>query len=415
MHEENTPSRSRTVDILRDPVIQRLTIARSFVSLANGMLPVALSFTILKLLHSATDLGLILGAESVTMVATIIVAGVLADRLPRKHLLVVSDVFFGASMLATGLLAFGGVRILGYYLAAAALIGLADALFVPAFEGWAQEVIPIHQRQQASAVRSIYRNIGSIAGPFLAAFLVVLVSAPLSLVIAGILPVIGGLIFTQLPAGSSTRGNDVTSFLAELHSGWGAFRSRTWIWVIDLQFAFWHIVIWAPLMVLGPVLAEQYYHGASSWALIWGGAGIGGVIGGLIAFRYHPKFPVRTGTIAMMLLTPVMVLLALHANVWLTTGAALLGGVGLELFGALWSYSFQTHVPPEVVSKVASFDFLASVAFLPIGLVIAVPLAHLITDEGVFLLGAGYLVLSAFAALLVPSVRNLGRTPATKR
>ncbi|MCI2976523.1 MAG: MFS transporter [Ferrimicrobium sp.] len=414
MHEANRQPRSRTIEILRDPVIQRLTIARSFVSLANGMLPVALSFTILTLLHSATDLGLILGAESVTMLVTIIAAGVLADRFPRKHLLVTSDVFFGVSMLATGLLAFGGIRILGYYLAAAALIGLADALFVPAFEGWAQEVIPANQRQQASAVRSIYRNIGSIAGPFLAAFLVVLVSAPLSLVIAGVLPIIGGFIFTQLPNGSRTRGNDITSFIAELRSGWGAFRSLTWIWVIDLQFALWHVVIWAPLMVLGPVVAEHYYHGASSWALIWGGAGTGGVIGGLIALRYHPKFPVRTGTIAMVLLTPAMVLLALHANVWLTSGGALLGGIGLELFGTLWSYSFQTHVPPEVVSKVASFDFLASVAFLPIGLVIAAPLAKLITNEGVFLLGAGYLVLSAVAVLLIPSVRNLPRTPAPK-
>jgi MFS family permease len=374
------------------------------------MLPVALSFTILELLHSATDLGLILGAEALTMVLAILFAGVLADRVPRKWLLVVSDGLFGASMLASGIIAVFAVRQLSYYVLAAVLIGFADALFVPAFEGWAQQAIPPGKRQQANAVRSVYRNLGSIAGPFFAALLVAVISVPLALTIAGIFPLVGGVIFVKMPSGSSTGGR-TTSLLDELRSGWGAFRSRTWIWAIDLQFALWHVVIWAPLMVLGPVLAERYYHGATSWAFIWAGVGMGGVAGGVIAFKYHPRFPVRTGTIAMVTLMPVMVLLAFHANIWLTSAAAIIGGAGLELFGALWSYSFQTHVPSNVISKVASFDFLASVGFLPIGLALAVPMSHLVSIEGVFLIGGGYLVISAVIVLLVPSVRRLPRTP----
>ncbi|WP_298208672.1 MFS transporter [Ferrimicrobium sp.] len=411
MPQPRENARSKTGEILRDPVIQRLTVARSFVSLANGMLPVALSFTILGLLHSATDLGFILGAETLTMVVAILFAGVLADRVPRKWLLVLSDALFGLSMVASGVFAILSIRHVTYYLLAAVLIGFADALFVPAFEGWAQQVIPVQQRQQASAVRSIYRNIGAIAGPFLAALLVASISAPWALLVAGALPLVGGAIFLNLPTGANTGESTTASLVAELRSGWGAFRSRSWIWSVDLQFALWHVVIWAPLMVLGPVLAEHYYHGATSWALIWAGVGVGGVIGGLVAFQYHPKYPVRTGTIAMVGLTPVMILLALHANIWLTSAAAILGGAGLELFGALWSYSFQTHVPADVISKVASFDFLASVAFLPVGLAIVVPLSQLISVKGVFLLGAVYLVLSAILVLLVPSVRRLGRTP----
>lgn len=410
MPEADHTTRSTTMGVLRDPVIQRLTIARSFVSLANGMLPVALSFTILELLHSATDLGLILGAETLTMVLAILFAGVLADRLPRKWLLVVSDLFFGASMLASGIFAVFAIKQLLYYVLAAVLIGFADALFVPAFEGWAQQVIAPAKRQQANAVRSVYRNLGSIAGPFLAALLVAIISAPWALAVAGIFPLIGGAIFAKMPSGSNPNEQPAT-LLAELRSGWGAFRSRTWIWVIDLQFALWHVVIWAPLMVLGPVLAERYYHGATSWAFIWAGVGIGGVLGGVIAFKYHPRFPIRTGTIAMVALGPVMILLAYHANIWLTSGAAILGGAGLEFFGALWSYSFQTHVPSDVISKVASFDFLASVGFLPIGLALAVPLSHLVSIGGVFLIGGGYLVISAAIVLLVPSVRQLPRTP----
>ncbi|WP_276941552.1 MFS transporter [Ferrimicrobium acidiphilum] len=412
MSEANHTTRSTTREILRDPVIQRLTIARSFVSLANGMLPVALSFTILELLHSATDLGLILGAETLTMVLAILFAGVLADRVPRKWLLVASDGLFGVSMLASGILAVFAIKQLLFYALAAVLIGFADALFVPAFEGWAQQVIPSDKRQQASAVRSVYRNLGSIAGPFLAALLVATISAPWALAVAGLFPLVGGVIFMKMPSGSNAKVL-TTSLLSELRSGWGAFRSRTWIWTIDLQFAIWHVVIWAPLMVLGPVLAEHYYHGATSWALIWAGVGIGGVAGGVIAFKYHPRFPVRTGTIAMVALMPVMVLLAFHANIWLTSTAAILGGAGLEFFGALWSYSFQTHVPSNVISKVASFDFLASVGFLPIGLALAVPLSRLVSVEGVFLIGAGYLLISAFIVLLVPSVRQLPRTPPT--
>ena len=46
------------------------------------------------------------------------------------------------------------------------------------------------------------------------------------------------------------------SFIRELGDGWREFRSRTWIWVVALGFAFVNGAESAGLNILGPVIAK---------------------------------------------------------------------------------------------------------------------------------------------------------------
>ncbi len=61
------------------------------------MTGVALAFAVLDLTGSATDLGIVLAAKTVPLVAFLLVGGVFADRLPRRLVMLVADVVrFGA-------------------------------------------------------------------------------------------------------------------------------------------------------------------------------------------------------------------------------------------------------------------------------------------------------------------------------
>ena len=53
-------------------------------ALGNAVVPVALAFAVLDLTGSASDLGLVLAAHTVPLVAFLLVGGVWADRLPRQ-------------------------------------------------------------------------------------------------------------------------------------------------------------------------------------------------------------------------------------------------------------------------------------------------------------------------------------------
>jgi MFS family permease len=375
------------------------------------MVPVALSFTVLRRFHSASDFGLVLGAQAVTTVGALFFAGIIGDRAPRKRLVMGADITVGlmrVMMAVAALLSIGG---LGVFLVAELVIGAALSMFFPAYEGWFQAVIPIDLRQEANALRSIYWNTGNILGPAVAGLIAALFLPAWALLASGLLPLVASLIFVRLPPDLSHQSRDSVSIMTDLREGWRAFSSRRWIWSVDLQFSLWHILAYAPLVVLGPVIALEYYHGAAGWGAIWGSVAVGGVGGGLLAFRARGRYPLRGALLALLATVTIMCALAWHLSIWLVLLAGAISGLGLEYFSSLWTTLMQNHVPPEVMSKVTSFDWLASSGLLPVGYALSIPLSQWIGRRGVLLAGGLYIVVSTLLVLLVPEVRRLPRRP----
>ena len=81
---------------LRYPAFRFLVTGRAVTMLGNAVAPIALAFAVLDLTGSARDLGLVVGARSLTNVVFVLFGGVIADRMPR-HLVMV-----GASLAGGG-------------------------------------------------------------------------------------------------------------------------------------------------------------------------------------------------------------------------------------------------------------------------------------------------------------------------
>jgi MFS family permease len=75
---------------LRHAAFRRLAAGRFLTMLGNAVAPIALAFAVLDLTGSVRDLGLVVGARSLANVAFLLFGGVLADRLPRHAVMVVS-------------------------------------------------------------------------------------------------------------------------------------------------------------------------------------------------------------------------------------------------------------------------------------------------------------------------------------
>lgn len=85
-------------------------------------------------------------------------------------------------------------------------------------------------------------------------------------------------------------------------------------------------------------------------------------------------------------------------------------GIAFDIFGVLWTTTIQREVPEAALSRVSSYDWFGSLAFAPLGLLIAGPVAARI-GVGPALTGcAALIVLASAAALLSPQVRRV-RTP----
>ncbi|MEX2970822.1 hypothetical protein [Streptomyces sp. C184] len=117
--------------------------------------------------------------------------------------------------------------------------------------------------------------------------------------------------------------------------------------------------------------------------------------------------PVLVAVLATFPAALPIALLAVRAPVPLIALAMFGSGIAADVFGVLWATTLQREVPEAALSRVSSYDWFGSLAFAPLGLLVAGPVAaHL--GVGRALAGcAALIVLATAAALLSPQVRGL--------
>lgn len=159
---------------------------------------------------------------------------------------------------------------------------------------------------------------------------------------------------------------EIPSFFGELGDGWREFSSRTWLWVIVVQFSIVNACEAGSLNVLGPVQADAYF-GRLWWGGILACFAAGLIAGGVTMLRFRPPRMLLVATFGVLLMAPTLVLLAVPAQAAVIALSAFVTGVGIELFAVLWDTTMQQQIPEEKLSRVYSYDMLGSIALVPVG------------------------------------------------
>jgi hypothetical protein len=92
--------------------------------------------------------------------------------------------------------------------------------------------------------------------------------------------------------------------------------------------------------------------------------------------------------------------------------AAVVAGIGIELFSVFWDLSLQQHIPGDKLSRVSAYDALGSFVFIPVGYAIMGPISEAIGIDPTLWLASGVVVVATGLTLAVPDVRNLRRKDA---
>jgi MFS family permease len=394
---------------LREREFRLLFCGQSISLIGDNLAPIALAFAILDDGGSATDVGVVYSANILARVAFMLVGGVWADRLSRRRVMLTAD---AARALCTGVLAGAvimGAAPLALFVAMMAVHGVGAAFFTPASTGLVPQTVSASLLQQANALLGIAHSGGSVLGPAAGGAVIALSGPGTALAAdAGTFVVSAAALLAMRPV-EHDRGALGAGFAADLAAGWAEFRARTWVWVIVLQYAVWHMLVLAPFMVLGAVVARDELGGAGAWALILAASGIGELVGGVVALRLRPRWPLRVSTWAGLLWAPQVALLALRAPAWLIGAAALVAGAGMAFALAVWNTALHEHVPARALARVSSYDWAGTLIFLPLGFALAGPAADAVSISTVLWLGVTWSLASAAIVLAVPSVRAMGR------
>jgi MFS family permease len=384
----------------------RLFLAGQAISLlGDAVAPVALAFAVLATTGSSTDVGYVFAARLVPLLALLLVGGVLADRLPRRRVMIVADLLRFASQGATAALLLSGQATLWQLLALQAVHGSASALFDPAIIGMTALTVPSAALQQANAYCAIAMAGAQIAGPLLAAALVVIADPGWALAVDALSFAVSAMFLAALrpPHHAPARHR---SFLKQMRDGWTEFSSRSWVWSVVALAALVN-ALWAALLVLGPAISDASLGGPEAWGIILGAFGIGSALGAVIALRWTPSRPLRVGIALTSLLALPEMLLALRVSTPIIAGGALAAGAGTTIFSALWQTTLQRKIPAAALARVSAYDWLGSLALRPVGLAATGMIAAAVGSRQTLLGAAAISLLAIACTLAIRDVRDL--------
>ncbi len=358
---------------------------------------------------SPSDVGIVLAAHALPLVAFLLIGGVWADRLPRHRVMIGTDVVrFALHALLAALIFTGAVEI--WMIAVIeALFGTAEAFFRPAYTGLIPQTVPEREIQPAKATFSTVETAAEFAGPALATALVLGVGPGYAFAIDAATFVVSAAFLLQLRPRERGAVGARTTVLSELREGWTEVRSRDWIWVIILAFSLALLTSFGPWQTLGATVSLEQYDTRATFGIATSAMGAGTILGALVGFRWRPRHPMRTGMLLALPWPASFAIFALGLPVPLLLVIFTATGTCLALFGIWWETALAQRVPPHVLSRVSAYDWMGSLALLPIGYVLAGPLGEQLGATEVLIGGSLLAFISLGSALTVRDVRALRR------
>jgi len=397
-----------------------LWLAQSSSVLGDNIVVVALALFVIERTGSATDLGIVLAGHSLALVTFLLIGGVWADRLPRHRVMVATDLArFALHGLLAALIFSDSVRI-WEVVAIEVLYGIAEAFSRPAASGLLPQTVPEGDIQQATAITTMSNNVAEFVGPALATLLVLGAGAGWAFALDAATFVLSAWFLMRVrprrragAAGAELAGDGAGAerpgLLASVRAGSREVRSRIWVWATLASFCAALFFGLAPWFVLGPVVAREQYGNIDVYGFVQVALGVGTIVGSIVGIGWRPRHPMRMGMLVIMLWPLAAVLYGTGLTLVLVLPATALAGGGIALFDVWWMTALAERIPPDRLSLVTAYDWMISGGMLPLGYVLAGPLAASLGAVNVLIVGSALALLAFVLGLLPAETRSLER------
>lgn len=313
---------------MRNPIFKMFWVASFVSNLGTWMHEIGAGWLMTELDASPKMVSSVRIAMAIPIVLLAIPAGVLADRIDRRKLLLATQVLMLSTTATLAVLTASGVMTSWLLLAMTFFIGLGLTLHVPAWQATIPELVPRVQLSRAIALGSISFNLARAAGPAIAGMLVAITGAwiAFSFNAFSFAVVIFVLLTWQRQRSESTRG---LSFWLSLYQGL-RYVYRTIVMRHVLIRVALFIVPGSALWSLLPLVARE--------RLNWGAGGFGILVtcvgaGAVVAARFLPNVQRglgsdRTVAFSTVLFAFALALMASSTQRWVAIVAAALMGCG---------------------------------------------------------------------------------------
>jgi MFS family permease len=370
---------------------------------------VTLGWLLYDLTGSSILLGLLNGARAIPFLVAGPIAGVVADRVDRRKLLLLAEQFLFATAFIMGLLAATGYVAPWHLFVFTLLTGIAWSFTDPVRQTLIPNVVPKQDLVNAVALNSVANNATKVMGPALGGLLIALFGVAgnffvQALAYAGVLTMIYRMAAPVTPAQARQ-----SSMFANMQEGLRYVRSNTLVLALIL-IALVPRLLAVPYQTLMPIFQKDVLGvGPAGLGMLMAAPGIGG----LIALLTLASIAGRANRQGVLMLTAVMLLGTFLMIFSQTTSFSLalltLVGVGAcqVMFNATVNTLLHLTVPDELRGRVMSI-YMLDRGLMPAGALLAGTSAHFIGAPATTgLMGFAVVLLGIILAWRVPLIRRV--------
>ena len=374
--------------------------------LGASAFPIALVVTVLDAGGTATTLGLILGARILSAVVFAPFAGVWADRLPRKTVMIAADLF--RSLIVFVMVFISSPSLPGYLLGIAVfLMGVGDAFGAAAAGAIIPSLVPDEKLNAANVARNIVTRSATIVGPGIGGASVFLVGSRLTFIFTAVAFAIGTYFLYKIKEDINIDQPDREHFFLELREGMRTVRDIPWIGAMIVMVYFQLMVVLAAETVLLPIVSRREFGTDTAYVLSAVAFSVGSIISSLLCVKIKVKHEGYVSIFVWMFIIIAPLALAFPVSEVFIVIAYLLAGFSVGPWEAWWSAAVQREVPRHLLGRVFSIDHMGSAGLMPVGMALIGPAVALFGEKELLIGASIFHVLFSFVILRVPGVKDM--------
>jgi MFS family permease len=357
----------------------RLYFAGQVIStVGTWMQSVAMPWLALTLTHDAFHVGLVIATQFAPMLVAGQFGGLLADRFPKRRILVCSQLAFIVPAAVMYYLTSQNLAQYWMVLLAALAVGSINVIDVPSRQAFVIEMVGREDLLNAIALNSTIFNGAAVIGPSVAGLIIGLFGVPLCFLVNGIsfIASVGALLLmTKLPA--FVRANHQGSMLERIREGLDYARRDPVVGTLLLNVAVFSLFAMNRFTLL-PIFADQILHtGATGFGFLTASQGVGALIGALSLAILQRRL--ASGNVQFLIgvaWSVFLVLFSLSRSYPLSLALLMLAGFCQISFVATTNTRIQAATPDHLRGRVMALYAQALMGVGPIGSFQAGALAH---------------------------------------
>ena len=335
-----------------------------------------------------------------------IFAGVWADRVNRKVMIILSDSTIALATLVLAFFMLSGVDDLWLIFLVMAVRSIGAGIQMPAISALIPQIVPTDKLMRVNGINSSVQSSLLIIGPVAAAGIYSTVSLAAILFVDVVTAVIGlSLLATiAVPTLSRAASDDKPSYFTDLSEGLKYIFSNDLVRWVMVIYSIVFLLVVAPSN-LSPLMLVRTF-GDDVWLLtiLELSFGIGMVAGGALMAIFGSK----ADRLGMMVGTSILfgvlaVVMGFTTNLILFYSLFFLIGLAVPAFSTSSMTLLQETVEPERQGRVFGFVGIVMAVAMPVGMAVLGPLADIVSVEILLIATGAITVLIAVVAVLLPA------------